>query len=145
MGDHAQMPAMCAAGLTLDTPGNAHSRSGKTDAKATVVEDGHGAGQVLEAVMGEQLGHGLTNRHCRFVGEPQYQNAGVCSGRVGPDVAKPFVESDEQPALGQSGCCRLGAGVAAQVLGDDRINLVLVGEEDPDRILRSYVKWRMTT
>jgi hypothetical protein len=83
--------------------------SGKTDAKATVVKDGHGAGQVVEAVMGEELGDGLTDCDRGFVG-PAVRDAGVGPRRVGPDITKPLVERDEQSALGENRCRHSASG-----------------------------------
>ena len=76
--------------------------------------------------MGEQFGDRLEDRGRQFIGEAEDEKARMGPGWVGPDVAEALVEGDEQAVLGQGRCRHLGVWAAGQVLGDDRVDLVVV-------------------
>ena len=94
------------------------------------MEDRDGAGQVVEAVVRRSSVTAWRTATADSSARRKTRMPGCVPGGVGTDVAEALVERDEQSVLGLSGRRYLGIWVASQVLGDDRIDLMVVSDED---------------
>jgi hypothetical protein len=100
------------------------------DTQQAALRDGDRAGERGQVVTGDHLrersGHGPR----RLVRRAQYQDAGMATRRVRPDVAQSAVEGDQQSFV--SGCSGHDLRIRrpAQVLVDDGVDIVSGGDED---------------